>query len=185
VKFLLRLTAVAVAVAGVAAACSDDDGAGVRASASASASASGSGPASGPTDKARCEPVGDRTKADTTVSVTLSEFAITLSRRTVPAGTVAFVARNAGAEPHEFVIVRAASAAALPTDDDGAVVEDRLAAGAEIGEVEAFPSDSSCHGTFDLTPGRYVMFCNLVDEHGHGGSGSHFAQGMHTTFEVT
>jgi len=161
------------------AACGNDDGAGVRASASASGSGSGSGSgsASAPAEEAECEIVGEAAGADTSVDVELGEFFVRPLTREVDAGTVTFDLDNTGGEPHELVVVRAR------TDDlvveDGQVQEDDLADGAFIGEVEPFPP-GECQGTFDLDPGDYTLFCNIVE-----GDESHFEEGMHVPFRVT
>jgi hypothetical protein len=52
-----------------------------------------------------------------------------------------------------------------------------------VGEVEAFPAGGECAGTFDLEPGRYVLFCNLVHEEEEGVE-NHFQEGMATEFVV-
>jgi hypothetical protein len=140
--------------------------------------------------------------AATTVDVELDEWTIVPSTDTVPAGNVAFVAENVGAEPHELVIVRGASAD-LPLDDDGALEEDRLLGGALVGEIEPFPAGETCDGTFELSPGEYTLLCNIVEEaapdanlrhedeeeHEEGeneqGGHVHLKEGMVTSFTVT
>jgi hypothetical protein len=55
--------------------------------------------------------------------------------------------------------------------------------GSFVGEIEAFPSGTECSGVFDLEPGRYVLFCNLVHEE-EGGVENHFQEGMATELVV-
>lgn len=153
------------------AACSDDKPSEGATSGSASAPASGVG---------ACEPVGGG--GGTSVAVTLDEWNVTAEPVSVPAGPVTFDVRNDGGEPHELVVVRAGSAEEL-TVVEGKVDEDALPDGAFIGEVEAFPAGETCDGTFELTAGSYVLFCNLLEEH-EGEPESHFQEGMVTTFEV-
>jgi hypothetical protein len=117
------------------------------------------------------------------VNVTLSEWIVEPDKASVDSGEIEFVADNKGNETHELVVVRAASAESLPTDADGAVDEDKLAEGALIGEVEDVESQQSKSVTLDLSPGSYVLFCNIV-ETTDGETESHFAKGMHTVFEV-
>ncbi|HTE68028.1 MAG TPA: hypothetical protein VK942_04600 [Actinomycetes bacterium] len=90
------------------------------------------------------------------------------ARADAPAGTVAFETHNLGAEPHELVVVRADNPATLPQAADGTVDEQKLRAGALIGEVEAFPAKQTCAGTFALTPGRYALFCNILETEADG-----------------
>jgi hypothetical protein len=118
-----------------------------------------------------------------TVNVTLSEWIVQPDKTSVDSGEIEFVADNKGGETHELVVVRAASAESLPTDADGAVDEDKLPEGALIGEIEDVESQQSKSVTLDLSPGSYVLFCNVV-ETTDGETESHFAKGMHTSFEV-
>ncbi len=128
---------------------------------------------------AACEPVGDPSTASTRVDVTLDEWSVQVPQPRVAAGRVAFTAQNVGKQPHELVIVRADDPGALPVDQQGAVEEEKLPPGALIGEIEAFPSGETCQGTFDLPPGEYVLFCNIVDQH-EGQQHVHFKLGMRT-----
>ena len=116
--------------------------------------------------------------------VLLSEFVVEPDPTSEDAGEIEFVGDNQGSETHEFVVVRADSADALPTDADGAVVEDELEEGALIGEIEDIESGDSKSVTLDLEAGRYVLFCNITEVAESGEVESHFAEGMHAGFEV-
>lgn len=118
------------------------------------------------------------------VEVLLSEFIVEPDPTSEDAGEIEFEGDNQGGETHELVVVRAESADALPTDDDGAVVEDELEEGALIGEIEDIESDDSKSVTLDLEAGSYVLFCNITEEEESGEIQSHFAEGMHADFEV-
>lgn len=199
------LVAVAVLVAALTGACGDDDGASVReegpgagsgsgasgsasgasgpGSASAPASGSASAPASGSASDAAtdCKVVGGTEAAPTTeVEVRLDDWRITLSKTGVKQGVVELVAVNRGHHPHEVVVIRGVAPADLPRDERGAVVEERLPAGALVGEIEAFPPGGECEGTFALHPGMYTLVCNVVD-----GEEVHAQLGMVTTLTVS
>lgn len=116
--------------------------------------------------------------------VTLSEWIVEPDPASGDAGEIEFVGDNKGGETHELVVVRAANADALPTDADGAVVEDELPDGALIGEIEDIESKSSKSVSVDLEAGSYVLFCNITEELDDGSIESHFAEGMHANFEV-
>ena len=108
----------------------------------------------------------------TTITGTLTEYAITLSADSAPAGTVIFNVSNAGTIVHEFVILKTdVQAADLPLNGDS-VDEDAYDAIGEVAETEA-----GGDGTFTATlePGHYAIICNIP---------GHVAQGMVTDFTV-
>lgn len=133
----------------------------------------------------------------------LSEFTILPPTNALHEGSVSITANNVGGEVHELVLVRAASVDTLPMKSDGSVDEDKIAAADKVGEIPDVAARSEKSATFDLTAGRYVAFCNLVDtmmgsdttmmggtSTTMGGMGSgeghiHFAKGMHVTFIVS
>jgi hypothetical protein len=131
----------------------------------------------------------------------LSEFTIIPPSNTLRAGSVDITADNLGAEPHELVIVRADSVDSLPKKADGSVDEDKIPEADKVGEIDNVASKTQITKTFDLTAGKYVALCNLVDSmtgssssmmHGDSemseGSGMghvHFAEGMHLPFTVS
>ncbi|HEY3142546.1 MAG TPA: hypothetical protein VGJ86_15515 [Acidimicrobiales bacterium] len=193
---LTALVGVVMALGLTAAACGDDDGAKVResgpgqsgsASGTASGPASGSGSGSETSGSEECVYVGNSTKDPTAaVQVSLKEFSLEPLPASVPAGTIQFVATNEGEEKHEVVIVRFDGAPTdLPTDADGGVDEEQLPEGALIGEIEGFNAGKTCAAGFDLAPGKYVLFCNIVEEEANGDMESHYHEGMTTTFTVT
>src|SRR4051794_20074298 len=146
-----------------------------------SGSGSGSGDAHGhPDEAAECVPSGSSEAATAHVAATLSDFKIELASPTVANGSVAIDGTNNGTHPHEIVVVKGVPSADLPTSADGSVDEDRLPAGAMIGEVEAFSPGRSCSATFALDPGTYTLFCNISGE-----EGAHFKLGMVTSLTVS
>ena len=109
---------------------------------------------------------------ETTVSVTLKEWAVEADSTSVPAGEVKFNVSNQGTIPHEMVIARNdGDAGSLPVEDSK-VVEDQVDV---VGEVEQFAAGESSSGSFTLEPGSYVLFCNIP---------AHYEQGMHLAFTV-
>jgi len=121
---------------------------------------------------------------ETTVAVTLQEYAVLPAQDSAPAGSIKFDVENTGPEdPHEFVVIKTDLAPdALPTAEDGSV--DESGEGVEvIGEIEEFAPGSSQSRTFDLEAGSYVFVCNVVEEKG-GDTLVHYALGMRTGFTV-
>jgi uncharacterized cupredoxin-like copper-binding protein len=119
--------------------------------------------------------------ADSTVQVELWDKSdgsqgITLSTDEVKAGPVTFEVTNSSKnKEHEIIIVKTdMTFDQFPMKDNGSRVdEDQLQGMEEFGDVDEGETKS---WTTDLTPGRYVLFCNLA---------GHFPAGMHTTFMVT
>lgn len=152
----------------------------------ASGSASGSGPASGSASgsgsaaAAECVPVGEG--GGTPVDVVLGEWVVEPDPAEVEAGSVTFLADNAGSEVHELVIVRATRDELTVTD--GQVDEEALPDGAFIGEIEGFPAGETCEGTFELAAGDYTLFCNIVETEEDGTLESHYEEGMVAEFTV-
>jgi uncharacterized cupredoxin-like copper-binding protein len=116
------------------------------------------------------------TPAANTVTVNQKDFSITLDRATVAAGEVTLVIRNAGPSAHELRVFRTdLPEDQLPTASTGDVNE----TGPGVTRVAATPSTTSPGGTQQLTatltPGRYVLICNLP---------AHYRLGMHTVLIV-
>ncbi len=102
-------------------------------------------------------------------------------------------ANNVGSEEHELVLVKASAVSDLPTKADGSVDEDKIAETNKVGEIAHVMSHETQSSTFQLEPGTYVAFCNLIDQ--KMGSGSmmngdmngghvHFARGMYQLIVV-
>ena len=121
----------------------------------------------------------------TTVAVALQEFAVSADPATVPAGSVTFDVTNDGPDDvHEFVVIKTDLAPTdLPTDKDGAVLED--GEGMEVvDEIEDIPVGETPTLTVDLETGAYVLICNILQEEPDGTLEAHYAEGMRTGFTV-
>ena len=119
----------------------------------------------------------------TKVPVRLTEFSVTPKPASVAAGAVTLVVKNAGGLDHELVAVRTADPT-LPTDAEGAAVEDGIPAGDQLGEIEDLtPGSTTKFELGALTPGTYLLFCNLVEQD-ETGTLAHYAQGMHGVLTV-
>ncbi len=134
--------------------------------------------------------VADASATDRTFM--LNEFTIKLGSQSLPSGKVFLTANNVGNEEHELVLVRASSVTDLPTKADGSVNEDKIAESDKVGEIAHVMSHQTKSSNFQLDPGTYVAFCNLIDQMGTGsmmngnmGSGHvHFARGMYQLIVV-
>ena len=99
----------------------------------------------------------------TNPTFTLSEFTVKLAPPTLSSGRVTLTATNVGSDEHELVLVRASAVADLPTKADGSVDEDKISESDKMGEIEHVVSGKTKSADFELAPGTYVAFCNLID----------------------
>jgi uncharacterized cupredoxin-like copper-binding protein len=112
------------------------------------------------------------------LEIKMGDFFFAPRNVAVTAGKTTISAPNEGTVEHELVLFKTnMDPAKLPTEANGGVDEEKMdeiaEEGGEVSDVEAGETKS---GKFNLTPGRYVMFCNLP---------GHYAQGMYGTLTVT
>ena len=107
------------------------------------------------------------------VNATLTEYAVRSSRRSAPSGRITFVARNKGKVTHELVIVRTNAAANKLPQQSGKVSERGPVH--VVDEIEGIKPGATKSLTLPLSPGRYVLICNIV---------GHYAKGMHAALRV-
>lgn len=113
-----------------------------------------------------------------TLEIKMGDYYFAPKNATAKAGPTTIEAPNEGSVEHELVLFKTnMNPAKLPTEADGSVDEEKLDEVAEeAGEIaDVEPGDTKSE-KFDLTPGKYVMFCNLP---------GHYAQGMYGTLTVT
>lgn len=111
-------------------------------------------------------------ESGTVVEVSLQEFTVTLAVDTVGADGVTFRVANDGAVLHNFRIIRTDAAAdALPLSgvivDEGAVDV--------VGRIDDLFGGDTRDATVTLTPGNYVLICNIP---------GHYQLGMTTALTV-
>jgi hypothetical protein len=122
-------------------------------------------------------------------TVTLQEFSIAVHPGLVQSGNVSVTISNIGSITHELVVVRAASASALPRVKKagersvGAVNEEAIAEADKMGETGDVAARTTVTKQFNLQPGTYVMFCNIDNKTG-GAVLNHFTHGMVATLVV-
>jgi uncharacterized cupredoxin-like copper-binding protein len=111
------------------------------------------------------------------IATTEKDFSITPAAISAKGGLVDFTVANTGPSPHEFLIFQSdLGPDKFPLGSDGRVNE------AAEGITKVFDSGTNIDvggtKTFHaaLTPGHYVLVCNLP--------GGHYAAGMHTAFTV-
>ena len=104
---------------------------------------------------------------------TLRDFNIALESMPATAGSTTFDIANDGPSTHEFVVLRTDVAADTLPVDGGVINEDNIDL---VDEVEDIAPGTLSYLTVDLTPGRYVLVCNIA---------GHYSAGMRVGFTVT
>jgi uncharacterized cupredoxin-like copper-binding protein len=123
---------------------------------------------------AGCGGASDRSVSPaSSIAVSERDFAI-VAPKSLPAGEVVLRVQNRGPDAHELLIVRAGSGE-LPMRSDGLTVAEESLAHREIGVLEAAEANAVRDLRVRLTPGRYVLFCNMS---------GHFIGGMHRVLVV-
>lgn len=107
-----------------------------------------------------------------TVTVEMGDFFFDPKDVTADAGSVTISAPNVGQVEHELILFKSdADPASLPLsggDVDEEALEEQGAE--EAGEIEDVAPGETKEKGFELTAGKYVMFCNLP---------GHYKQGMY------
>jgi uncharacterized cupredoxin-like copper-binding protein len=112
-----------------------------------------------------------------TVTVAERELTLTPDVSTVPAGRVKFVVNNVGAIKHEVVVMKTDNDLnALPIDAKTSKVVENGQGDKDIGEVNDVGPQSSGSNVITLTPGKYVLLCNVP---------GHYSGGMRAPFTVS
>jgi uncharacterized cupredoxin-like copper-binding protein len=101
------------------------------------------------------------------ISVRLGEMYARPSVTSVPAGKVTFRATNMGMLTHELMVERMP----IKMESPGKPVES-----AAQGMIDDMQHGQSGQMTLKLTPGKYMLFCNVP---------GHYAAGQHTVLTVT
>jgi uncharacterized cupredoxin-like copper-binding protein len=116
------------------------------------------------------------TPSGTPVNLQLEDFKIKEDTAVVPAGTVRFRILNHGPTSHEVNVVRTDhDPDKLPLQDDGLTVDDEARGMEAIDDVSGLDIDDRETLVVRLTPGHYVLYCNLE---------GHYLGGMHASLTV-
>jgi uncharacterized cupredoxin-like copper-binding protein len=123
-----------------------------------------------------CGVTGSATARSSTrmVQVTERDFRIT-APKTLSAGRVTLRVNNEGPDVHELLVARVGGGAPLPLRPDGLTVDEERIQAATLGNLEPSRPGSTRELRIDLTPGRYILFCNMY---------GHYRGGMRTELVV-
>jgi uncharacterized cupredoxin-like copper-binding protein len=102
--------------------------------------------------------------------VTMDEFTLKASPKSVTAGKVTFSVKNAGSDRHELVVIKTTKAASKLPVSGG-----RASEKGKVGEADNIAGGKSKSLTLNLKKGHYVLICNLP---------GHYAGGMRSDFTV-
>jgi len=111
------------------------------------------------------------------LEVKMGDYFFSPADPTAAAGKTTIEAPNEGSVEHELVVFKTEkNPADLPTEANGDVDEEKLDQEAEeAGEVADVEPGETKSESFNLTPGKYVIFCNIP---------GHYARGMYGTLTV-
>ena len=109
---------------------------------------------------------------------TMKEWAVE-GPATLKAGKVSLTVTNNGSFPHQFKVIKGKYADLPKGADGGSIAEDKLPAGALVGQLDKFEGGQTMTLALDLPAGDYVFLCNLG-----AGPNSHAGKGQHTDVTV-
>lgn len=107
------------------------------------------------------------------VRVTEKDFKIVAPKR-LDAGDVVLRVHNRGPDQHELLVIKVGRRG-LPFRGDGLTVDEEAVEGSELGALEPGESGGVRDLAVHLTPGLYVLLCNMS---------GHYLGGMHRTLVV-
>ena len=105
-----------------------------------------------------------------TTKVTMREFTLSASPKSVTAGKVTFSVRNTGDDEHALTVIRTTKAASKLPQSSG-----RASEKGKVGEVEDIAAGKTKRLTVSLKKGHYVLICNIP---------GHYSGGMRADFTV-
>jgi uncharacterized cupredoxin-like copper-binding protein len=117
-----------------------------------------------------------RPAAGRTVDIVERDFHISGPSSIASGGAIDLHIHNNGPSTHELVIVRTDLAAPnLPLQLDGLTIDEESPLLHAVDEDADIPLGTTADLVLHLTPGHYVLFCNLE---------GHYLGGMHLSLEV-
>ena len=98
-----------------------------------------------------------------TAKVTMDEFSLKSSPKSISAGKVKFSVKNAGDDEHELVILKTKTSASKLKVRGG-----RASESGEVAELDDIEGGKTKSKTVSLKQGHYVLLCNLPGHYGLG-----------------
>jgi hypothetical protein len=124
---------------------------------------------------AGCSSSGGKSNGAITVApIVEKDFKITAGGYKLPPGKVDLSIKNEGPDAHELIVVRETDSG-LPLRKDGLTVDEDAIEKQTLGTLEPGQPGKTRRLQVNLTPGRYLLLCNMA---------GHYLGGMHTELVV-
>ena len=124
---------------------------------------------------------GDGSNGGGELTVEAREWSLSPSREEGSAGSFAITFNNSGTRRHELLIVKSdLPLTMLPTGENG-LDEALVNVVARLSPIEP---QTSAMQTVELTPGKYVLLCNVVETPAGGPVQRHYENGMAASFLI-
>lgn len=101
----------------------------------------------------------------------------------IEAGDITFHLVNRAKRRHEFVLIQLPESGHRPPLIGGRLDEEQFEARQRITEIDELAPNSETSYHLHLPPGRYLIFCNIVEKDGDRLI-NHYGMGMHTEIEL-
>jgi uncharacterized cupredoxin-like copper-binding protein len=125
---------------------------------------------------AGCSSSGGKSHGAVTVApIVEKDFKITAGSYHLRAGEVDLSVKNDGPDAHELIVVRE-NGSGLPLRADGLTVNEDAVEKRTLGALEPGQPGKTRQMQVNLTPGRYLLICNMA---------GHYLGGMHTELVVS
>jgi uncharacterized cupredoxin-like copper-binding protein len=119
-----------------------------------------------------CAGPAENAPADSQVVAEMTDYKITVNMPSVKAGKTKIGVRNLATMEHSFEVLKTdLPHDKIPTDLASAKAKED----GKVGGIASIPAGKSAAVTVDLTPGKYVLICNVA---------GHYQLGMHVGFTV-
>ena len=115
------------------------------------------------------------------LAVSLDEFSVEPEAEETTNGRLTLNVSNAGVVPHRLVVVKSDFPPSQLPVRDSAVELDKLNV---VGQLDSLAAGGTASLDVNLSPGKYVLLCTLVERPAAGSVVSHYEQGMYAGFFI-
>lgn len=119
----------------------------------------------------------------TSITVTLTEYTVTLDHTSIPAGPVHFIVKNSGQRGHQFQVYPSGTVTQGSTGQHGMPMAASGAVVGAVGFLQLIPVGQTQTLDVTLAPGSWEIACHLQDSQ-NGQAFDHYDKGMKTRLTV-